>query len=75
MFIDNLHLPVTVVDASEATLAKLKGVSDPEAKRKIIGAEFINVFKQFKQTVQEKVRPYSPSALSGVSSSCRSKPS
>jgi len=35
MFIDNLHLPVTVVDASAQTLAKLKGVSDPEAKRKV----------------------------------------
>ena len=34
------------VDASERFLAKLKGVSDPEKKRKIIGAEFIEVFDE-----------------------------
>ena len=33
------------VDASERFLKKLKGVSDPEAKRKIIGEEFIRVFE------------------------------
>ncbi len=33
------------VDASDRFLAKLEGVSDPEAKRKIIGSEFIRVFE------------------------------
>ena len=33
------------VDASERFLGKLEGVSDPEKKRKIIGAEFIRVFE------------------------------
>jgi len=37
MFKDNLHLPVTCIDDSERTLAKLKGVTDPEKKRKAIG--------------------------------------
>lgn len=55
MFKDNLHLPVTCVDASEETLGKLKGVSDPEAKRKIIGAEFIRVFREFKLEVEKRV--------------------
>jgi len=47
VFKEHLHLPVTVIDASERTLAKLRGVSDPEAKRKAIGAEFIAVFRDF----------------------------
>jgi len=36
---------LVVVDASERFLARLAGVSDPEAKRKIIGTEFIRVFE------------------------------
>eukprot|EP01056_Protomagalhaensia_sp_Gyna25_P000069 Protomagalhaensia_sp_Gyna_25__68@NODE_1034_length_2264_cov_63_275056_g824_i0_p1_GENE_NODE_1034_length_2264_cov_63_275056_g824_i0NODE_1034_length_2264_cov_63_275056_g824_i0_p1_ORF_typecomplete_len519_score107_32GMP_synt_C/PF00958_22/2_7e37GATase/PF00117_28/4e37GATase/PF00117_28/6_7e03NAD_synthase/PF02540_17/1_4e21ThiI/PF02568_14/1_7e21ATP_bind_3/PF01171_20/4_7e10Asn_synthase/PF00733_21/1_1e08Asn_synthase/PF00733_21/5e03Peptidase_C26/PF07722_13/3_4e08QueC/PF06508_13/6_3e08tRNA_Me_trans/PF03054_16/ len=39
-----LHL--TVVDASEEFLRELKGVSDPEVKRKIIGSTFISVFER-----------------------------
>lgn len=35
-----------VVDASDRFLTELKGVTDPEAKRKIIGREFIRVFEQ-----------------------------
>ncbi|MEO7998574.1 MAG: glutamine-hydrolyzing GMP synthase, partial [Gemmatimonadaceae bacterium] len=46
MFVDRLHAKVVRVDASELFLGKLAGVSDPEAKRKIIGAEFVTVFKQ-----------------------------
>lgn len=40
-FTEHLHLPVTLVDDSEKMLAKLKGISDPEAKRKCIGGHFI----------------------------------
>ncbi|KAJ7292396.1 hypothetical protein O6H91_Y280300 [Diphasiastrum complanatum] len=47
MFSSDLHLPVTCVDASEQFLTKLKGVEDPEKKRKIIGSEFIAVFDEF----------------------------
>jgi GMP synthase (glutamine-hydrolysing) len=39
-------LNLTVVDARERFLAKLGGVTDPEQKRKIIGAEFIAVFEE-----------------------------
>jgi GMP synthase (glutamine-hydrolysing) len=45
MFAGKLHAKVAHVDASEQFLAALKGVSDPEAKRKIIGREFVEVFQ------------------------------
>jgi len=45
MFAGKLHARVIRVDASEAFLGQLAGVSDPEAKRKIIGREFVEVFK------------------------------
>jgi len=43
---DQLHLPVKGIDASEQFLSKLKGVADPEEKRKIIGNTFIDVFDE-----------------------------
>ena len=46
MFAGKLHAKVIRVDASELFLGKLAGVADPEAKRKIIGGEFVTVFKQ-----------------------------
>ena len=45
MFVGRLHARVIHVDASDQFLGHLKGVSDPEAKRKIIGREFVEVFK------------------------------
>jgi GMP synthase (glutamine-hydrolysing) len=44
MYRERLGLRVIGVDATERFLEKLKGVSDPEKKRKIIGGEFIEVF-------------------------------
>jgi GMP synthase (glutamine-hydrolysing) len=44
-FAQRLKLKVVFVDAARRFLARLKGVSDPEQKRKIIGREFIEVFK------------------------------
>jgi GMP synthase (glutamine-hydrolysing) len=55
MFSDNLHLPVTCVDASERFLSKLAGVSDPEKKRKIIGSEFIQIFEEAAGNVAKNV--------------------
>ena len=46
MLRERLGLNVIGVDASERFLGKLKGVSDPEQKRKIIGNEFIAVFAE-----------------------------
>ena len=44
-FARNLGVKVIHVDASEQFMGHLKGVSDPEAKRKIIGREFVEVFQ------------------------------
>jgi GMP synthase (glutamine-hydrolysing) len=43
---ERLHLPLVFVDASKLFLDRLAGVTDPERKRKIIGATFIDVFEQ-----------------------------
>ncbi|HTU29967.1 MAG TPA: glutamine-hydrolyzing GMP synthase [Solirubrobacteraceae bacterium] len=45
-FRDHFKVPLVAVDASNRFLDKLRGVSDPETKRKIIGAEFIRVFEE-----------------------------
>ena len=46
VFRNRMDANLVYVDASERFLSKLAGVSDPEAKRKIIGAEFIRVFEE-----------------------------
>ncbi len=45
LFSDHFNIPLVHKDASELFLGKLAGVSDPEQKRKIIGATFIDVFE------------------------------
>jgi GMP synthase (glutamine-hydrolysing) len=45
-FRDTFKVPLVAVDAETRFLQKLKGVTDPEAKRKAIGAEFIRVFEE-----------------------------
>jgi GMP synthase (glutamine-hydrolysing) len=45
-FRDQFEVPLVAVDAEDRFLARLQGVSDPERKRKIIGAEFIRVFEE-----------------------------
>lgn len=46
VFRNQLDANLIYVDATERFLGKLEGVSDPEQKRKIIGAEFIRVFEE-----------------------------
>ena len=46
MFGKNMQLNLTKIDASKKFLDKLKGVSDPEQKRKIIGNEFVYTFDE-----------------------------
>jgi len=46
MFARNLGVKVIHVDAANEFLGKLKGVTDPEQKRKIIGKEFVEVFQK-----------------------------
>ncbi|HET7025248.1 MAG TPA: glutamine-hydrolyzing GMP synthase [Gemmatimonadales bacterium] len=54
-FRQHLGIDLRVVDASDRFLGKLKGVSDPEQKRKIIGHEFIEVFNDEAKKVTGKV--------------------
>jgi len=46
LFRDHYNIPLIHRDASDLFLGKLDGVSDPEKKRKIIGATFIDVFEE-----------------------------
>jgi len=64
MFADRRHIRVIAVDANERFLSRLAGVADPEQKRKIIGAEFVEVFtreagklKQAKWLAQGTIYP------------------
>jgi GMP synthase (glutamine-hydrolysing) len=45
-FRDHFKVPLVAVDAEQRYLEKLKGVTDPERKRKIIGTEFIRIFEE-----------------------------
>jgi GMP synthase (glutamine-hydrolysing) len=45
-FRQHFAMDLTVVDAAERFLGSLKGVTDPEQKRKLIGRDFVDVFKQ-----------------------------
>jgi len=45
-FRDTFHVPLVAVDAQDRFLARLRGVTDPESKRKAIGEEFIRVFEE-----------------------------
>jgi GMP synthase (glutamine-hydrolysing) len=53
MFAGKLHAKVIRVDAADLFLGKLAGVSDPEAKRKIIGGLFVDVFKAEAAKIKE----------------------
>jgi GMP synthase (glutamine-hydrolysing) len=46
LFRDHYNIPLIHRDASDLFLNKLDGVADPERKRKIIGATFIDVFEE-----------------------------
>jgi GMP synthase (glutamine-hydrolysing) len=52
-FRDHFHVPLVAVDASERFLARLRGVTDPEEKRKRIGSEFIRVFEEEAATLDD----------------------
>ncbi len=47
MFKDNFKVNFTSVNTVEIFLEKLKGIEDPERKRKIVGEEFVRVFTEF----------------------------
>ncbi|OWB78367.1 hypothetical protein B5S32_g2560 [[Candida] boidinii] len=51
---EGLGINLTVVDAGEEFLGKLRGVTDPEKKRKIIGNTFIDVFERVGAEIKPK---------------------
>ena len=53
VFRDEQGMDLIAVDAGARFLAKLKGVTEPEKKRKIIGAEFIKVFEEQAQKLED----------------------
>ena len=53
MFTKNFKVNFTKIDAQKQFLSKLKGVIDPEEKRKIIGEEFVKVFTKFAKSKGE----------------------
>jgi GMP synthase (glutamine-hydrolysing) len=46
LFRGHFNIPLVVVDAAREFLQRLAGVDDPEAKRKVIGSTFIDVFER-----------------------------
>jgi GMP synthase (glutamine-hydrolysing) len=61
VFGENFHIKLKYVDASERFLSKLRGVTDPEEKRKIIGKEFIRVFEDAVNELAVELTPQSAS--------------
>jgi GMP synthase (glutamine-hydrolysing) len=53
LFRGHYNIPLVHVDASERFLRALDGISDPEAKRKIIGRLFIEVFEEESEKLQD----------------------
>ncbi len=54
-FRDNFKVPLVAVDAEARFLEKLRGVSDPETKRKLIGREFIRVFEEEAEKISSRL--------------------
>ncbi len=52
-FAEHMHVKVVHVDASDRFLGALRGVSDPEEKRKIIGRLFVEVFQEESAKLQK----------------------
>ena len=53
-FVKSTGVKLHVVNVQESFLAKLKGVNDPEEKRKIIGTEFIRTFEKVSKEISSK---------------------
>ena len=56
-FRTHLRIPLIAVDAADRFLTQLAGVTDPEQKRRIIGAEFVRVFEAEAERLRER-EPY-----------------
>jgi len=58
---EHLGISLTVVDASQRFLGALKGIEEPETKRKIIGNLFIDIFEEEAIRI-EKEAEHTPNA-------------
>ena len=60
IFGQHFHIDLRIIDASARFLGKLRGVTDPEKKRKIIGTEFVRVFEESAKSLarRKQGRPY-----------------
>ncbi len=58
-FRDTFKVPLVAVDAERRFLERLRGVTEPEAKRKAIGAEFIRVFEEEAAKISTPTHPTS----------------
>lgn len=56
LFGRNFKIRLKIVDGTARFLGKLKGVTDPEKKRKIIGTEFIRIFEQSARDLQKSAK-------------------
>ncbi|OGE26797.1 glutamine-hydrolyzing GMP synthase [Candidatus Daviesbacteria bacterium RIFCSPHIGHO2_02_FULL_39_12] len=54
VFASHFHMNIQIIDAKKEFLNGLKGVSDPEQKRKIIGRTFIQIFEKEAKKVSAK---------------------
>ena len=52
---DHLGINLTIAQAADLFMTRLKGVTDPEQKRKIIGNTFINVFEAEANRIESDV--------------------
>lgn len=56
LFADAFKIDLHIIDAADQFLRKLRGVTDPEKKRKIIGGEFIKVFEKAARDLKQAVK-------------------
>jgi GMP synthase (glutamine-hydrolysing) len=71
VFGENFHVRLKYVDASDRFLTLLKGVTDPEMKRKLIGNEFIKVFQHATEELLEEDQRNGERKLATASPSSR----
>ena len=60
MFREQFHIPLSAVDATDTFLTRLKGVTEPEKKRKIIGKAFIEVFEREARSLEQNGKDRRP---------------
>lgn len=53
VFQEKLKIPVILVDASETFLKNLKGITNPETKRRVVGETFVEVFQKYAASLHE----------------------